>query len=253
VVHGGSVYWNEYRQRWVMIALEIGGTSMLGEIWLVEADTPLGPWLYARKIVTHDRYSFYNPKQHPMFDEDGGRIIYFEGTYTHTFSGNPDKTPRYDYNQIMYRLDLSDPRTALPVPVYRTDGGGPGSQLEMSARSEDIAADHEPVFLALDRAIPGCVAVYERKGDDGTYRLEVGAVPEGDGDKTERPLFYALPVELAEPLATTLLLYEVKNTNSQGRRYTIEEEQTNGEGEHERRPLCRVWGNPRKMALPANP
>jgi hypothetical protein len=26
------------------------------------------------------------------------------------FSGNPDKTPRYDYNQVMYRLDLADPR-----------------------------------------------------------------------------------------------------------------------------------------------
>ncbi|MBU6411264.1 MAG: hypothetical protein KGR98_12840, partial [Verrucomicrobia bacterium] len=26
-----------------------------------------------------------------------------------TFSGNKHPTPRYDYNQIMYRLDLSDP------------------------------------------------------------------------------------------------------------------------------------------------
>ncbi len=40
----------------------------------------------------------------------GGRLIYFEGTYTQTFSGNPVATPRYDYNQIMYRLDLADPR-----------------------------------------------------------------------------------------------------------------------------------------------
>jgi hypothetical protein len=45
-----------------------------------------------------------------MFDRDGGRIIYFEGTYTTTFSGNSDATPRYNYNQIMYKLDLSDPR-----------------------------------------------------------------------------------------------------------------------------------------------
>ena len=70
----------------------------------------LGPWVYALKVVTHDRYSFYNPKQHPMFDKEGGRFIFFEGTYTHTFSGNADATPRYDYNQIMYRLDLDDPR-----------------------------------------------------------------------------------------------------------------------------------------------
>jgi len=47
---------------------------------------------------------------HSYFDAEGGRIIYFEGTYTHTFSGNPVPTPRYDYNQIMYRLDLADER-----------------------------------------------------------------------------------------------------------------------------------------------
>ena len=62
------------------------------------------------KIVTHDRYSFYNPAQHAFFDEDGGRLIHFEGTYSHTFSGRENRTPHYDYNQILYRLDLADPR-----------------------------------------------------------------------------------------------------------------------------------------------
>src|SRR5947209_632238 len=106
-----------------MIAVEAGGTSMLGEVWYAEADTPLGPWAYARKIATHDKYSFYNPKQHPEFDKDGGRVIFFEGTYSATFSGNPDPTPRYDYNQVMYKLDLSDPRLNLPVPVYAAADG----------------------------------------------------------------------------------------------------------------------------------
>jgi hypothetical protein len=110
LAHAGSVYWNEYRQRFVMIVCEQFGSSFLGETWYAEAETPLGPWHKAVKIVTHDKYSFYNPKQHPYFDQDGGRIIYFEGTYTHTFSGNEHKTPRYDYNQIMYRLDLADQR-----------------------------------------------------------------------------------------------------------------------------------------------
>jgi len=112
VAHRGSVYFNAYRRRWVMIAVEVGGTSQLGEVWYAEADAPEGPWVYAQKIVTHQRYSFYNPKQHPMFDKQGGRVIFFEGTYVTTFSGNSDKTPRYDYNQIMYRLDLADPRLA---------------------------------------------------------------------------------------------------------------------------------------------
>ena len=39
-------------------------------------------------------------------------MIFFEGTYSATFSGNPNPTPRYDYNQLMYKLDLSDPRLA---------------------------------------------------------------------------------------------------------------------------------------------
>jgi len=113
-LHRGSVYWNEYRNRWVMIACQTGGDSQLGEIWYLESGAPEGPWRNPRKIVTHDAYSFYNPKQHPMFDDEGGRIIYFEGTYTTTFSGRSDQTPRYDYNQIMYRLDLDHPRLDLP-------------------------------------------------------------------------------------------------------------------------------------------
>ena len=112
IVHGGSIYWNDYRDCWIMIAQQAWGTSMIGELWYTEASSPIGPWSPGVKIVTHDQYSFYNPKQHPEMDQAGGQLIYFEGTYTHTFSGNPDQTPRYDYNQIMYRLDLSDERLA---------------------------------------------------------------------------------------------------------------------------------------------
>jgi hypothetical protein len=117
VIHRGTVHWNEYRQRWIMIATEIGGgPSHLGEVWYAEAEQAQGPWQNPRKIVTHERYSFYNPSHHPEFDQQGGKVIYFEGTYTREFSGNPEATPRYDYNQIMYRLDLSDPRLRLSSP-----------------------------------------------------------------------------------------------------------------------------------------
>lgn len=105
--HRGSIAWNEYRQRWVMIFGESGGgPSYLGEIWYAEAGSPAGPWNRCLKVLTHDRYSFYNPKQHPYFSEGGGKFLYFEGTYTTLFSKAPKKTPKYDYNQIMYRLDL---------------------------------------------------------------------------------------------------------------------------------------------------
>ena len=116
VLHaGGSLAWNEYRKKWVIVAVQFGGkSSFLGEVWYTEADALEGPWAWGKKILTHDKYSFYNPVHHPFFDGDGGRTIYFEGTYSYTFSRLGDPTPRYDYNQIMYRLDLSDPRLKLP-------------------------------------------------------------------------------------------------------------------------------------------
>ena len=73
--------------------------------------------------MTHEDYTFYNVKQHPYFDADGGRRIYFEGTYTAMSSSNTRLTPRYDYNQIMYALSLDDPRLELPMsggPVTRS-------------------------------------------------------------------------------------------------------------------------------------
>jgi hypothetical protein len=115
-----SCFWNEYRKRYIMIASETFGATMLGEVSYSEADRPEGPWVSARKIITHanktgDAHDFYNPTQHPFFDQEGGRVIYLEGSYVNTFSGNPHPTPYYEYNQIMYRLDLSDPRLRLPT------------------------------------------------------------------------------------------------------------------------------------------
>jgi len=107
VLHSGSEKWNEHRKRWVMLAGQIGGkSSHLGEVWYAEAEHPTGPFERAAKVLTHDRQTFYNVCHHPFLDRDGGRTIHFEGTYTNDFSGNPEKTPRYNYNQVLYRLDL---------------------------------------------------------------------------------------------------------------------------------------------------
>jgi hypothetical protein len=113
-LHSGSVRWNSHRQRWIMIAVEIAYQekdypSPLGEVWYSEAEKPEGPFAKAVRIVTHDKQTFYNPVQHSFFDEEGGRVIYFEGTYTNSFVGTPP-TPLYEYNQVMYRLDLDTPR-----------------------------------------------------------------------------------------------------------------------------------------------
>ena len=107
----GTVAWNKYRKKWLMVFGQIyGKPSLLGEIWIAESEDKLGPWKNAIKILTHDKYSFYNVAHHAELDSEDGRTIYLEGTYTTLFSGNEHPTPRYDYNQMLYRLDLSDPR-----------------------------------------------------------------------------------------------------------------------------------------------
>jgi hypothetical protein len=106
-LHSGTVRWNAHRKRWVLLAGQaFGKPSILGEVWYAEADHPTGPFDLAVRVVTHDRQTFYNVCHHAFLDRQGGRVIHFEGTYTHDFSGNPEKTPRYNYNQMLYRLDL---------------------------------------------------------------------------------------------------------------------------------------------------
>lgn len=105
--HNGSLSWNPWRKKWISIFTD---AAKLGQIRYAEAPSPTGPWRKSVVIANHDHYSFYNPLQHPAFSTDDGRVIWFEGTLTNTFSGNPVAIPRHDYNQVLYRLDLSDPR-----------------------------------------------------------------------------------------------------------------------------------------------
>ena len=107
-VHNGSVAWNEARGRWSMVFSQLNGKdSVLGNVYYTESlDKETGPWRRAKRVAGHPNYSFYNPKLHSEFFQERGNVIFFEGTYSHTFSGNLNPTPRYDYNQLVYRLDL---------------------------------------------------------------------------------------------------------------------------------------------------
>ena len=111
--HTGSIAWNSFRQRWVTVFMEANGKpSILGELWYAEASRPTGPWGKAVKVLSHENYTFYNPRLHPEFTPPDSPILLFEGTYTAEFANHPPKTPRYDYNQMLYRLDLDDPALA---------------------------------------------------------------------------------------------------------------------------------------------
>jgi hypothetical protein len=108
--HSGSISWNGYRKRWVTVFMEkFGKPSAFGELWYAEAKSPMGPWGPAVKVLSHENYTFYNPLLHPEFTAADSPVLLFEGTYTMQFADRPLPTARYDYNQILYRLDLDDP------------------------------------------------------------------------------------------------------------------------------------------------
>lgn len=229
VAHGSSTYWNAYRGRWVQIFTQEFGTSALGELWMAEADTPTGPWLYARKVLTHDKYTFYNPTQHPFFAKDNGRQIYFEGTYTATYSGNDNPTPRYNYNQIMYRLDLDDARLDLPVPVYQDQSGKLGLRGAFDLKSATSA----PFFAMPPTAKPdGLTPVWTAGG-----RLQLR------GDFPGKPLFYAAGADNKSPAIVPLYQY------SGGGKYQYSTDASAQFAGLTRapEPICRVWRNPSRV------
>jgi hypothetical protein len=228
-----SVYWNEFRQRWVMLT-----NSKPGEIWFAEGDTPVGPWVYACRVVSHDNYNFYNPTQHPFFDQDNGRLIYFEGTYTASFSGAKEKTPRYDYNQIMYRLALDDARLNLPVPVFRVKSANSEMRyltregVERERAWEQIEA---VAFFALppNRGRGGMIPLFANT-QQGHVTLR-DTPPDGSNE----PVFFALPLGLpsAENSPALVPLYEYSGADGRC-------EYSTDLKDLKRKPICLVWANP---------
>lgn len=224
--HNGTVSYSPWRKRWFAILTQhFGESSMLGEIWYAEADTPVGPWTWGRRIITHDKYSFYNPAHHREFDKDGGKTIFVEGTYSHTFSNKPENaTPRYDYNQIMYKLDLTDPRLILPQPVYRVRIAPNKVRLMLAKeiRRRNLTAGIEDIaFYAVgpDRTRDRLIPVYP--GDSGEL-LKARPSPKS------KPLFHALKDKPADDYPATPL-YGPKCT-----------------GNPDAGPItCFVWHNPK--------
>ena len=265
--HGGTVYFNAYRQRWVAIFVQqFGESSFLGEVWYAEADTPVGPWAYARKIVTHNKYSFYNPKQHPYFDQAGGRMIFFEGTYSYGFSGSAENaTPRYDYNQIMYRLNLDDPRLALPVAVYQIRDAVVHSRILASDDGQD-GKDYllrDGVEKAgkwdLVESIP-FYAIEPARADANLVPVYAAKVPIKNGhaislttkppNASAGPLFYALPpTDLPNEDSCIVPLYEYCYADTGQHIYSTEPELREKGWVRAENPLCRVWKAPETCLL----
>ena len=194
-----SIQWNEYRKNWIMIGQQAWGDSLIGEIWFAEAPTPEGPWENAVKVATHARpgatYSFYNPALHEYFDQEGGQYIYFEGTYT-AWLGSAPATPLYDYNQMMYRLDLSTiPQLAPLGGDYDRDGDVDGADLLSWQRSLGST-----VPSATDADVNGDGRVDQADLAPWELRFGAGAVP---------PITSSAQLVVPEPAVPMLIMAAV--------------------------------------------
>jgi hypothetical protein len=198
----------------------------------------MGPWVHAAKVVTHSDYTFYNAFHHPELER--GKYLYLEGTYTNTYTGAAP-TPRYNYNQVMYRVDLDDARLVMPVPVYDVSGQGDFvTKRGLRKGAPAMAA----AFLAPDRPSRGRIPVAWSSGRcDATRRLVVG------GTSPTTPLFHALPPETSPAPAGTVPLWEA--TAADGRRAYVAGDTAAPAGfTRAARPLALVWRNPIRVKLP---
>lgn len=237
---GITTGYSAYRGRFLLAGQEkFGSSSALGEIWQAEADTPLGPWLYATKIISHNDYTFYNTLYHPELAR--GSFVFLEGTYTATYSGAKELTPRYNYNQLLYRVDLARPEFASPVAVYELEPdqlSHLGTKRELRPGAPALSAE----FLAYEREVPGTVAVaFTDASCRSGRRLELTKTP-----KTA-PLFYAVPANVAAP-AGTVKLFEA--THPDGRHAYAIEGMKLPSGFVPSAPLGWVVKNPVQVQLP---
>ena len=152
VAHRGSVYWNDYRGRWVMIAVEIGGRVVEPGRGLVRrgrhAARPLGlrpEGRHPRRVQLLQPQAAPHVRQGRRPDRSSSR-----GRTPTTFSGNTDPTPRYDYNQVdvQARPDRPPPQPARP-------------DLRRGAELRTGKSAHAVAFFALDGPGPGTIAVGE--------------------------------------------------------------------------------------------
>lgn len=107
--HTGSIAYLPRRKEWIAIFNRKFGSSPFGEVWCAWAPSPWGPWQRATMILAHDNYTFYNPRVYGDLGPGDDPHVFFEGTYSAEFASQPAKTPRYDYNQVLYRLNLDHP------------------------------------------------------------------------------------------------------------------------------------------------
>ena len=108
-----------------------------------------------------------------------GEEIFFEGTFT-KFLSTEERVPRYDYNQLTYKLTLSNKDVFLPEAVYsHKNNYGFLKDIDDKNSITDVA------FYAMpeDRKVDGMIPIYQSK----KRQLSL---------KGKQPLFYGFPINM---------------------------------------------------------
>ena len=247
----GTISYSDFRHRFVRIMQEDFGSTLYAE-----ADTPMGPWLYARRVAEHGLEKFYQPRMHPFLSREGGRILYFDGSFTAFDPPVPESPviPRYEYNELRYKLDLADPRLVMPVPIYDVaepalspvDGVIGVGELITRAGLRASTPDQVPALYGHDRptpaGFPGGVAVHWSDARCAGAVLRTGDSPAPVGP----PLFYG--VDATDPGGdpyrtlyrhTAAAGVEVYDTKPALAGFTSS-------------PMVKVWSNPISVKLPVS-
>lgn len=200
--------YDPYRKRYVEIITEEQNQFIARDAtWYAEGDTPMGPWVYARRITGRGSRSIYNPTILPLQKNDGAQL-FFAAVYSNSYVPVPP-LPYYNYSVVMHMLDVSDLRTALPVPVYELSGSGAASHTlgTKAAVHPGMPAELPVPFFAYDRPAAGTLPAYLvgascRPG----HTLHVGAPPAFP--QRYEPDFYVLPADTQDPPEDSVALYE---------------------------------------------
>jgi len=138
---GANVNWNAWTGRYITVGVTSAGAP--GDVFVAFSNELNGPWRNGTSVASHQNSnsSCYNPLHLTHFDLEGGRIIHIACTFTAMWSSGPNApnvwttclvglaggkgcapvVPRYEYNNIVYRVDLA--QLTAPGPMW--PGGTP--------------------------------------------------------------------------------------------------------------------------------
>jgi hypothetical protein len=207
--------------------------------------------LVAPAIQAEDREKkpeISQPFRIEIVDEETGRGV----PYTAAFSGSKDPTPRYDYKQVMYQLDLTDERLALPVPIYAVQENVSSVRLVAGTSLAGDARWREIAFFAPDRPGLAAVPIIEHRDEKtGQWLLTSSSTGSGAGSTVERgqsPLLYVIPADAGKPSAGTVPLFEFRQQAGPGVYYLPIEDPRAG-FQRSDRPVGLVWRNPSGLRI----